>query len=283
MISNRSAKILQELLQGKTMPASSVKLALFETLITEGILLKKGRIKKTIQLLDPKGLHVYLKNQYQINDLEAYIKALEDKDSLRATLVKVAGDSKIKRTRTFKGFLINSYDPLEATLNKRPFLVNPSPGSFLFMYDFQIFIPPVDSTIIGVENSENFRFIEKQAYLFKDLKPIFVSRYPQNQSKDMLQWLQSIPNKYLHFGDFDIAGIGIYLNEYKKHLQEKATFFIPPNIDQLLEDYGDRHRFDIQKENFNPNAICEKKLFQLFKTIQQHKKGLDQEFFIKNH
>jgi len=35
---------------------------------------------------------------------------------------------------------------------------------------------------------------------------LFVSRYPQTQSKDLLNWLQSIPNPYLHFGDFDLTG-----------------------------------------------------------------------------
>jgi hypothetical protein len=32
-------------------------------------------------------------------------------------------------------------------------------------------------------------------------------------------------------GDFDISGIGIYLNEYKKHLFSKAKFFIPKGIE----------------------------------------------------
>ncbi|PCH77714.1 MAG: hypothetical protein COB98_02645 [Flavobacteriaceae bacterium] len=280
MISKRNATLLQILLQGNTLRGSTAKHALFKTLIAEDILQLNGRIKQTIQLIDPKGLLVYLKNQHQIKDLDAYITALEDEDTLRATLVKVAGDSKIKKIRTFKGFLINSYIPLEATLNKRPFLVDPLPGSFHFVYDFETFIPPVNCTIIGVENSENFRHIQAQAYLFKNLNPLFVSRYPQNQSKDLLQWLQSIPNNYLHFGDFDFAGIGIYLNEYKKHLQEKAAFFIPPNIEWFIENYGDRHRFNIQKENYDASTIKEKELLQLIDLIKKHTKGLDQEFFI---
>ena len=39
--------------------------------------------------------------------------------------------------------------------------------------------------------------------------------------------MKSIPNNYLHFGDFDLAGIGIYVNEYKCHLSNKSSFYIP--------------------------------------------------------
>ena len=92
-------------------------------------------------------------------------------------------------------------------------MLYPTEGTFQFIYDYERFILPADITIVGIENPENFRQISQQQYLFKDIKPLFVCRYPQNQSKDLLKWLQSIPNSYLHFGDFDLAGIGIYLNE----------------------------------------------------------------------
>ncbi|GHT75088.1 hypothetical protein AGMMS50262_09440 [Bacteroidia bacterium] len=108
-----------------------------------------------------------------------------------------------------------------------------------------------------------------------------VSRYPQNQSKDLLKWLQIIPNKYLHFGDFDFAGIGIYLNEYKKHLGNKASFFIPENIEQILEIYGNKELYNNQKINFNEENLTEENLKQLIPLIHKYKKGLEQEIFIK--
>lgn len=94
--------------------------------------------------------------------------------------------------------------------------------------------------------------------------------------------MKSIPNNYLHFGDFDIAGIGIYLNEYKKHLHGKASFFIPENIKSDLKTNGNRERFDSQKINFNLNKLQETKLLDLIKLIQIEKKGLDQEYYIQN-
>lgn len=89
---------------------------------------------------------------------------------------------------------------------------------------------------------------------------MFVSRYPQNQNKDFIKWMKSIPNNYLHFGDFDIAEIGIYSNEYKKHLSGKSTFFIPENIKNTLRKNGNRERFDNQKINFKIDSIEESKI-----------------------
>lgn len=97
----------------------------------------------------------------------------------------------------------------------------------------------------------------------------------------MIKWLQSIPNNYLHFGDFDFAGIGIYLNEFKKHIPNKSTFFIPQNIELLIKNYGNRERYDIQKINFKEEKIKQQNITQLIMTIHKYKKGLDQEILIK--
>lgn len=177
--------------------------------------------------------------------------------------------------------MINSYIPIQATLDTKATTLNFTDGIFKFIYDFENFVPEQNVTIVGIENPENFRFINKQKHFFKDIKPLFVSRYPQNQSKDLIKWLQSIPNKYLHFGDFDFAGIGIYLNEFKKYISGKATFFVPNDIDNLISKYGSKERYNQQKINFATDTIQEEKLLHLIKTIHKFKKGLDQEILIR--
>lgn len=131
-----------------------------------------------------------------------------------------------------------------------------------------------------MENARNFSLIHRQAYLFTENHFLFLSRYPQTQNRDVLQWLQSIPNSYLHFGDFDLAGIGIFINEYKKHLGSRASFFIPNKIEEKIKSYGNRERYNHQKINFDETAIKDKKLINLLKIIHQERKGLDQEVFI---
>lgn len=274
------AEKLLQLLQGGSIPSSLAKHTLIDDLVFEGIIERKGRIKKSLLLSDSKALHTYLQNNFSINNLQQYIQIIKEENVLRSELVAASSDSKLIKIRTFKGFLINSYSPIPATLNGKQVTLNPISGTFQFIYDFEKLMVSPDITIVGIENPENFRHIDKQKYLFKDIKPLFVSRYPQNQSKDLIKWLQSVPNNYLHFGDFDFSGIGIYLNEYKKHLADRTTFFVPENIDKLIADNGNKKRYDEQRINFKVKSIQEYKLLQLINTIHKYRKGLDQEILI---
>ena len=276
------AEKLLRLMQGKTLPASSTKHAVIEEMIAENIIERRGRVKKTLSVSQSNALLFYLQNKHSINDLGQYILISQQENITRGEAIEISGNSKLKNIRTFKGFLVNCYNPIQATINGKTIILNPSEGSFQFIYDFESFSIPQDIVIIGAENPENFRHIEKQKYLFDNITPLFVGRYPQNQSKDLLKWLQSIPNNYLHFGDFDFAGIGIYLNEYKKYLGEKAYFFIPQNIEYLLDNYGNKKLYNNQKINFNTKNISEIDLLKLIEIIHKHKKGLEQEIFINN-
>jgi hypothetical protein len=97
----------------------------------------------------------------------------------------------------------------------------------------------------------------------------------------VLQWLKSINNPYLHFGDFDIEGINIYLREFKQHLKERATFFIPPNIENLLHQKGNRTLYNQQIDRMiDSSSIKEKEIIELLNIIHKHKKGLEQEVLI---
>jgi hypothetical protein len=276
------AEKLLILQQGETISASSAKHAVIDEFVDENIVQRTGRVQKRLSVPNNDRLKVYLQNKCGINDLEKYIETLKRTDLKRSDLTEVSSNSKLKKVRTFKGFLVNSYLPIQAVINGNSILINPEVGTFTFISDFESFEIPDDITIVGIENPENFRSIEKQKYLFKNIKPLFVSRYPQNQSKDLIKWLLTIPNSYLHFGDLDFAGIGIYLNEFKKYLGKRATFFIPSNTQELLERYGNRKLYDNQKSNFSIEEIDEIKLNQLITMIHEYKRGLEQEVFIKS-
>jgi len=277
------AEKLLLLSQGVSIPSSLAKHSLIDDLVLEGIIERKGRIQKSLFLSDNKALLTYLQNNFSINNLQQYIEVSKKEDVTRGELVAVSSESKLTAVRTFKGFLVNCYSPIQTTLNGKQFILNPADGTFQFIYDFEKFILPHEITIVGIENPSNFRHIKKQKYLFQDIKPLYISRYPQNQSKDLIKWLQSIPNNYIHFGDFDFAGIGIYLNEFKKHIEERTTFFVPDNIDSLIAEFGNKKRYDIQKINFEVKSIREEKLLRLIDIIHKYRKGLDQEILINNN
>jgi len=272
------AKKIMRLASGEIIPKSQVQHPFVERMIEEGVVHIKatGRSKKHLFIREQEILYNYLKN-LGINDLSEYIDKLSSEKLTRAEAVKISSDSKLKSIRTFRGFPINCYSPIEAKLNDTFVLLEPSEGLFSFIYDFECFIPNKGVTIIGVENPENFRYITRQTHLFKNVKPLFVSRYPQ--SKDLIAWLILIPNRYLHFGDFDFEGINIYYNEFEKHLKERATFFIPDNIEDMLKMYGNRELYDRQFSRVM-TKVTDERILRLVSLMHKYKKCLEQEVFI---
>ena len=114
----------------------------------------------------------------------------------------------------------------------------------MFVSDWERFVIPSDVIVVGIENPENFRFIRQQRHLFESCLPgkrlLFVSRYPQ--STDLRKWLMGISNPYVHFGDFDLAGIKIFLSEFHRYLPERSSYLIPSDIEERLKN-GSTERF----------------------------------------
>lgn len=273
------AEKLTALQNGEKIPFSKLKHSVIESMIDNGILKKQiqGRSKTLIYLSNKNSLPDYLKNHFGIDNLENYIVAFKKEYLSRGEAIDVSSNSKLKSIRTFKGFLVNCFQPVECILNNRKITIQPQEGTFTFIFDYDSFTPSNNITIVGIENPENFRHIQKQKKLFENIQPLFVSRYPQ--SKDLVKWLQTIPNNYLHFGDFDFAGLNIYFNEYKKHLTGKATFFLPSDIEQLLSTKGNRNNYNNQTILIDRKEVKEENVLILIRLIEKYKKGLEQEIF----
>ena len=139
----------------------------------------------------------YIGNRYTGGaTLSRWIELSEGNEELdRGVLVRETGDSKAISLRTFRGFLVNCYEPLEAAIRESTFTLSPLEGTALFIQSPETFRIGEDILIIGIENGENFRQIRRQRYLFEKQKALFVSRYPQ--SADLRNWLMRIPNPYL--------------------------------------------------------------------------------------
>lgn len=202
----------------------------------------------------------------------------------RSELVRNFGDSKLVSIRTCPGFPVNVYEPLDIELGPTgtasKMCLEPLPGAFTFIADWQNFHIGNDVVVVGVENMENFRFVSQQRYLFENLGvPIlFASRYPQ--SGDFVRWLKSIPNRYIHFGDFDLAGIHIYQSEFRKYLEpSRCEFFIPKNIEKLICN-GSQDRYFNQIERFRDLCSDDTRLEYLIGLIHKYHRGYDQEGLI---
>ncbi len=208
----------------------------------------------------------------------------------RAQQVQLLGDSKAVAVRSCPGFPVNVIGPLSVRLGDRKILMCPCPGSFLYINDFLNFRIPSNAIVVGVENMENFRLPERQQEVWEQIQDQFggdgvaplllVSRYPQ--SRDLVTWLQEIPNFYVHFGDFDLAGINIYLTEFYRYLgPDRSAFFVPADIEQRLSASGSRERYQAQFERFGKMEVPDARLLPLVSLIHRHQKGYDQEGYVE--
>ena len=272
---------LIRLTEGEALPSSQLRGEWVEEMLVDGILQKQAHGRHLCYTApDAAALTAYLRNRWDINDLHTSLQLLQDKEAAsRAVLTQATGDSKFVHHRTMTGFLVNSYTDIPATLDGNPIVIHPTEGAFTYIYDYTAFTVPEDVTIIGVENAENFRQIARQRYLFSAYhRPLFVSRYPQNG--DLLRWPQSVPNHYVHFGDFDLAGIHIYLSEFFQHLgPSRAEFFVPDDIFRRLPS-GSRGRYEVQYSKFGAMPVTDPRLQPLVDAIHREHKGYDQEGYI---
>jgi hypothetical protein len=281
----KTAGLIEKLIRlanGVALPASNLKGEWFEQMLAEGILVSITHgSHKSFRVANADTFRHYLDSQYNIRDLEQTLQLLSEEKPNRALQVDVSGDSKFVRQRSFRGFLVNSYQPIEAILNGQSITICPPEGSFLFVSDYQHFSLAEDVVIVGIENAENFRYIRCQKQLFAAYeKVLFVSRYPQNG--DLVRWLQSIPNNYVHFGDLDLAGIAIYQNEFYRHLGERSSFLIPEDYEERISS-GNRERYDKQLPQYGKMKIQDQRIASVLSCIHRYHRGYDQEgFIVKN-
>ena len=273
---------IKALIAGEQVAGSKISNKLLEELLTEGLLLVSSRgSRKSYRARNIETLKRFL-----IDKDECYrVLEIETLDS-RASMAIKTGNSKLVAVRSCPGFPVNSYEPIECLLSGKQFQVNPQEGSFIFVSEWEKFMIPEDVVVIGIENMENFRMIRRQRAFFEEYlqkhgftkKVLFVSRYPQ--STDLRRWLSTISNHYIHFGDFDLAGVNIYLTEFQRYIDnQRSSYLIPDDIEFRLKS-GSRQRYDEQLRQYKEIKSNNCELQQLIDLIHNERKAYDQEGYI---
>ena len=279
-ISKTLANTLQQLFDGESVAASSLRKDFAETLLAEGLLtVQTHGSRRTFRAIDTIALKNFIQIHYEElrtlgdNDLKSY--------TTRSEQAAETGNSKLVMVRSCPGFPVNSYEPITCSLSGNEFVINPPESSFLFIDNWQQFAIPEGVIVVGIENMENFRMIRHQRKLFEsvlgDVPLLFVSRYPQSQ--DLRNWLIGIPNKYVHFGDFDLAGIHIFLTEFYKYLGNRSEFLVPSDIEQRLAK-GSPVRYNKQYGKYCALRTDIQYLQLLIDLINKYHRGYDQEGYI---
>ena len=261
-ISKTLINTLLQLMDGESVASSTLRKDFAETLLAEGLL--------TVQT---HGSRRAFKATVGDRNMDSY--------ETRSEQAVETGNSKLVTVRSCPGFPVNSYEPISCSLCDKDFVVNPHEGSFVFIENWQQFSIPQDVVVVGIENMENFRMIRQQRNLFESLlgsNPLlFVSRYPQ--STDLRNWLLGISNKYVHFGDFDLAGIHIFLAEFQQFLGVRSSFLIPSDIKERLQ-IGSQERYNCQISRFKNLKCDDEKIQTVIYLINKYHRCYDQEGYI---
>lgn len=219
-------------------------------------------------------LQNYLIAQYDILSLKKYIEEFENTASDGESSLGATKSTKTFRDKSLQGFFIKA---LNSEISVSGQTIQPVPqGIALFVHQPERLKIPKTALIVGVENPECFLKFERLAHLFTQKELVVIMRYLSHSPN---RWLQTITNNYLHFGDFDPAGLSIYINEYRTLLHaDRCSFFIPQNIEELLEQFGQTILFDSQiqlLENIDFTKYSE--ILNLVKLMQKFRKGMEQE------
>ena len=279
-ISKTLINTLLQLMDGESVASSTLRKDFAETLLSEGLLtVQTHGSRRAFRAIDAIALKNFLQTHYE--ELRTVGDRYLDSYETRSEQAAETGNSKLVMIRSCPGFPVNSYEPITCSLSGNEFVINPPEGSFVFISDCQSFTVPEDVVVVGIENMENFRMIRHQRKLFEsvlgDTPLLFVSRYPQ--SKDLRKWLQGITNRYVHFGDFDLAGINIFLTEFQQFLGARSSFFIPSDIEKRLQ-IGSQDRYNNQLSRFRDLKCDENRIQAIIDLINKYHKCYDQEGYI---
>ncbi len=287
MISRTQFECLRKLVDGGEVAASRLRSDIAAELLAEGYLTVRARgSRRLYSAINPSALRNYLSNRFdELRDFDSAPPMISDRTT-RARQAKVSGNSKVVSVRSCPGFPVNSYEPIECRLNDHVIVIAPTKGSFVFINDWQSFSIPANVTVVGVENMENFIRIRNQRRLFSKYmdshgfcsRLLFVSRYPQ--SDDLRSWLKTIPNRYIHFGDFDLEGIEIFLTSFYCYLGERASFLIPDDIEKRLAS-GSTLRYNMQYASTRNVSTYIPELQRLIAMIHHYHRCYDQEGYIE--
>lgn len=251
-------KTLLKLKEQKELNYSQVPKNLIEELKSENLI--------EIKIISANKKKIIVKEQFytKYKDLEEIEKATS-----RSELVKTNSHTKAKKISPQDGLYINGNCMIEDV--KLP-LFPPSKSSALFLKEFPTISK--DILVVGVENFENLIYFKSQLKYFQDNNILFVYR-----NSAMLRFIANIENEVIYFGDFDLAGIHIYLYEICK-FNKNVKLFIPQNIEELIKNNGSselyKKQFSKYKDLNSKNGIIQ----YLIDIINKNQRSLEQEYFI---
>jgi len=232
--------------------------------------------RKIVHLLKSENIFLFLKNSsYNINsleDIESFVEEVIETQAPRDTIQKWRTNGKRDKSESLKGLYVSSLTDTTIRVDDKEFIVLPTNGVGYFLFHTQKIEVSPETIIVGVENYQVIWFAQKYQQFF-DKNVLFVYTSPY-----MFKWIEDLENEYIHFGDYDLAGINIYLNTIVPRLKKckKHSMFIPENIEYLIKEHGDEELYE-QQTRYKNLVVNDREISTLKNIICKYKKSLEQE------
>lgn len=223
------------------------------------------------------GFLAHIKAYYNIDDFDRYIQALELISPGREELSALGVSTKLRYIGPKTGIHINAPFPLDVIIGEQKVNLSLPIGTALFVHENVAIQIPDDVVIVGVENFTNITNAFRQSHLFEQSgRVLFVERCGTLQAL-----LAKVSNRYIHYGDIDLAGINIYQTQYAPIVAERGSFFLPCAINELFVRFkGLSELFEQQKYKYASLEGIDESMQMLIYEIRTMKKGIEQEAFI---
>lgn len=280
-LSIRDARAAAELLEGQTLRHSVLSKGFARLLEQDGMIIftRLSARSRLVQVKDPEALKHFLAQKFAVADVNTYITALEAENPTRADLARDSISTKKRSIHPKSGMHLSSPNAAVVTVGGIEITLDFPPYCALFIHrDAEVSVSE-DVVIVGVENFENVTFATRQSSVINRSAPmVFVERGPAMRS-----WVTSLKNEYIHYGDIDLAGIGIYLYEYEPYIKAPHSFFLPAGIEDLIAhntDPDSRRNYEKQLPQYRNISTKDPQLQAVIKLVHDHKGGIEQESLI---
>ncbi|MGE0051450.1 MAG: hypothetical protein AB7S49_07965 [Arcobacter sp.] len=235
-----------------------------------------------IYLNDQEALLGIIKsNGYNVNcieDLDYFINENKEPKS-RDEIADNYSHTKRVESKSFNGLMVSVFDKLEVNFNEKKQYFYPLEGSGLFLHYSSKLQLDDDVIVVGVENPQVVFNIEKYKYLFEKNKKYLFLSISEYKTTYQYKWLESFSGEYFHFGDFDLAGINIYLNTIVPKLKKAKSysFLIPDNIYEIIKEKNYQKDYSNQTRFLNITSKEDRNLQKLIEFIKDNKITIEQE------
>lgn len=276
-------KALIALCDGEVVRRVAFKGALGRMLEDSGLIVVSKQGKSYLfKAISPAKMEAYARRLLDVEDIRAYLRLLQKKasgeDISRSEASKGANGSKRLDERVMKGFKVNVIGMLDVTYDGQSLALAAPRGMCVELQDWKKLVIADNVTVVGVENYETFMYIKDYAYLFEDRGPclfVFRDTVTPGAYERVRDFLLSVPNRYLHFGDLDLGGVNIYLNEYRRILGDRAAFLLPYGYEEMLR-HGDNALY-IDQVDLHPDVSLDNAVAPLVDAIRRCKAVVEQE------